>query len=301
MRSLGFNRLSLGVQDFDAKVQVAVNRIQSFEMIAEMLDYCRELGFESINFDLIYGLPFQSPESFKETLNKVIKLNPDRIALFNYAHLPSLRPFQKAHIQEEFLPNTQQKIAIFLEALKSFSENDYEFIGMDHFSKKTDELCRARTTRSLHRNFQGYTTKAGLDLFGLGMTSISSISNIYTQNEKKLNRYIEHFESNKAGIPIEKGVLLTREDLLRRSIINKILCHGLVVFAEIEQEFDLNFEKHFATELLQLKDLELDGLIILRENQIEITYIGRVFLRNIAMIFDAYLQKGSQRLFSRTV
>ncbi len=301
LRSLGFNRLSLGVQDFDAKVQVAVNRIQSFEMIAEMLDYCRELGFESINFDLIYGLPFQSPESFKETLNKVIKLNPDRIALFNYAHLPSLRPFQKAHIQEEFLPNTQQKIAIFLEALKSFSENDYEFIGMDHFSKKTDELCRARTTRSLHRNFQGYTTKAGLDLFGLGMTSISSISNIYTQNEKKLNRYIEHFESNKAGIPIEKGVLLTREDLLRRSIINKILCHGLVVFAEIEQEFDLNFEKHFATELLQLKDLELDGLIILRENQIEITYIGRVFLRNIAMIFDAYLQKGSQRLFSRTV
>lgn len=301
LRSLGFNRLSLGIQDFNEKVQIAVNRLQSFEMIAQMLDYCRELGFESINFDLIYGLPFQSVEGFKETLEKVIKLNPDRIALFNYAHLPSLRPFQKAHIQEQNLPSKESKIAIFLEALKTFGENNYEFIGMDHFAKKQDELCIARTKRTLHRNFQGYTTKAGLDLLGLGMTSISAINNIYVQNEKKLNRYIEYFENNEQGIPIEKGFELSQEDLLRRSLISKILCHGLVFFSEFEEEFKIDFQSYFAYELEQLKDLEKDGLISLSLDKLEVTYIGRIFLRNIAMLFDNYLQKGSQKLFSRTV
>ena len=307
LRELGFNRVSLGVQDFDAKVQTAVNRIQSYEMISDMLSYCRAIGYQSINFDLIYGLPFQTLESFEETLEKVIQLNPDRIALFNYAHIPSLRPFQKANIKQEDLPSREIKIAIFCKALQVFSENGYEYIGMDHFAKSNDELFRARLDRTLHRNFQGYTTKAGCDLFGLGMTSISSIDNTYSQNEKKLNRYLDFFgKPDYTASPIERGLECSADDLIRKSIINKFLCHGLLIFSEIENEFkfefrEISFKEYFANELNNLKELESDKLIELSDSEIRVTDLGRVFLRNIGMVFDAYLQKNSQRLFSRTV
>jgi oxygen-independent coproporphyrinogen-3 oxidase len=302
LRELGFNRVSLGVQDFDPVVQEAVNRIQSFEMIDEMLKYCRELGFESINFDLIYGLPFQTLESFKQTIQKVILLSPDRIALFNYAHLPSLRPFQKANIKEADLPSRDTKLLIFSEAMKQFSAAGYEFIGMDHFAKSNDELCKARRERTLHRNFQGYTTKAGCDLIGLGMTSISSINNTYSQNEKKLNRYVDFFKASDAKFaPLEKGFELSQEDLLRREVISRILCHGVLVFAEIDEMFSLSFKEHFAKELIELAELEKDGLLRLSDSRLEVTSLGRIFLRNIGMVFDEYLQKNRNRLFSRTV
>ncbi|MDJ0625800.1 MAG: oxygen-independent coproporphyrinogen III oxidase [Candidatus Caenarcaniphilales bacterium] len=304
LKKLGFNRVSMGIQDFNLKVQESVNRIQSFEMVSEMLQYCRELGFQSINFDLIYGLPYQTVESFKETIDKVIQISPDRIALFNYAHLPTLRPFQKAHIDETKLPNRDIKFLIFCEATKAFCANGYEYIGMDHFAKVDDELCLARKDRSLHRNFQGYTTKAGCDLIGMGMTSISSINSVYSQNEKKLNKYTEFFSENyesKNLIPIEKGYESNEQDLLRRSIINKLLCHGVVIFKEIENEFSISFAKYFQKELTQLQELQNDGLVELRSNGIYVTNLGRIFLRNIAMPFDSYLGKTSSKLFSRTV
>jgi oxygen-independent coproporphyrinogen III oxidase len=303
LRSLGFNRVSLGVQDFNPKVQEAVNRIQSHQMVHDMLAHCRKIGFRSINFDLIYGLPFQTLESFKETLRQVIELAPDRIALFNYAHLPSLRPFQKANINDTDLPSRDTKLLIFCEAMKEFSANGYQFIGMDHFAKLDDELCKAQKERTLHRNFQGYTTKAGLDLVGMGMTSISSIDNIYAQNEKKLNRYNNFFSGpNISSVPLEKGLKLNPEDLLRRTVISKILCHGLLVFSELEGEFGLSsFKEHFKSELENLLEFEEDGLLKLDDNKIEVTSLGRIFLRNIAMVFDAYLKVNSNRLFSRTV
>lgn len=303
-RDYGFNRVSLGVQDFDTTVQEAVNRIQSYEMIEGMLNYCREIGYQSINFDLIYGLPHQTLESFKATLQKVIQLNPDRIALFNYAHLPSLRPFQKAHIDESKLPDRNTKLLIFCEAMKQFCANDYEYIGMDHFAKANDELCAARQDRTLHRNFQGYTTKAGCDLFGLGMTSISSIDNVFAQNEKKLNRYMDFFNDSyhvSKLIPLEKGFKCSFDDTLRKSIISKLLCHGVLLFEEVEREFSIDFSQYFENELINLKALEADGLIELTKGKITVTSLGRIFLRNIGMIFDAYLHKGNQRLFSRTV
>lgn len=304
LRKLGFNRVSMGVQDFNPEVQKAVNRIQSYEMVEGLLKHCRELGYESINFDLIYGLPLQTVDSFKETLDKVIKLNPDRVALFNYAHLPTLRPFQKAHIDEAQLPSRDTKLLIFCEAMKEFTKSGYEYIGMDHFAKNQDELSIAQRERTLHRNFQGYTTKAGLDLIGMGMTSISSINNSYTQNEKKLNRYLEFFSNDynaENPLPIEKGYVCNEDDLLRRTVISKLLCHGVLIFEEIEKEFSINFQNYFADEVNKLPELQTDGLIKISNERIEVTNLGRIFLRNIAMVFDSYLKSSKNMLFSRTV
>lgn len=304
LKDLGFNRVSMGIQDFDPNVQKAVNRIQSYEMVSGMVKYCREIGFESINFDLIYGLPCQSLSSFTETLDKVTVLNPDRIALFNYAHLPSLRPFQKAYINESELPKRDEKFLIFCQAMKVFAEHDYEYIGMDHFAKRTDELCLARAAGTLHRNFQGYTTKAGCDLFGLGMTSISSIHDTYSQNEKRLTQYMSFFDENytpESLNPLEKGFKCSDDDLLRRKVINNLLCHEELIFADIEEEFKIDFNNYFKTELAELDELAKDNLIDKNQKSIKVTSLGRIFLRNIAMPFDIYLQKNKNHLFSRTV
>lgn len=304
LKELGFSRVSLGVQDFNRPVQESVNRIQSYELVEGMVNYCRELGFESVNFDLIYGLPLQNLESFTETVEKVIKLSPDRIALFNYAHLPSMRPFQKAYINELELPSRDTKLLIFAEAMKQLCANGYEYIGMDHFAKNTDELALAKKDRSLHRNFQGYTTKAGCDLFGLGMTSISNIAGTYSQNEKKLNKYLEFFNDKYDPItlvPIEKGYICTEEDKLRQTIISRLLCHGYLSFKEIEDEYKLGFKDHFVNELTELQAFDEDGLVLLRNDCIEVTSMGQIFLRNIGMVFDTYLGKTQNKLFSRTI
>jgi oxygen-independent coproporphyrinogen-3 oxidase len=304
LRELGFTRVSMGIQDFNDDVQKAVNRIQSFELVKGMIDYCRELGFQSVNFDLIYGLPLQTHYSFEETLNKVVSLSPDRVALFNYAHLPSLRPFQKAHIIESQLPPREEKFLIFCSALKIFGDSGYEYIGMDHFAKKDDELCIARADRTLHRNFQGYTTKAGCDLYGMGMTSISSIDNVYSQNEKRLNKYLEFFDEtyNPSSIlPIEKGIESSPDDLLRRDVISRLLCHGLVNFSEIEDNYKISFKEYFPSELAELKSYEQDGIVRVTDEQIQVETLGRIFLRNIVMPFDKYLKGTSNKLFSRTV
>jgi len=304
----GFNRLSLGVQDFTPQVQQAVNRIQDYDTVSEMVNYARELGFESINFDLIYGLPHQTPETFRQTIEQVLTLKPARIALFSYAHLPSLRPFQKAYIDEKALPTPQDKLTIFLQALEHLQEAGYEYIGLDHFALEEDELCIARHQKTLHRNFQGYTTKAGLSLISMGITSISSIDNIYSQNSKNLKDYIEHFKDGAEILPLEKGIKLKEEDVLRREIISQILCHGEVDFVEIERRFgdDVgDFGEYFAEELADLQEMIEDGLVSLTKQNLEVTELGRVFLRNIASVFDAYLREsssqGQHRIFSRTV
>jgi oxygen-independent coproporphyrinogen III oxidase len=305
LRKLGFNRVSMGVQDFDTQVQEAVNRVQSFEMVKALVEDCHELGYESVNFDLIYGLPLQTLDSFKNTLDKVLELSPDRIALFNYAHLPSLRPFQKAHIKESDLPTRDTKLQIFCESMKSFTQSGYEYIGMDHFAKKQDELTLAKSKRTLHRNFQGYTTKAGLDLLGFGMTSISSISNAYSQNEKKLNRYLEFFKTERHDsedlLPIEKGLTCSMDDMIRRDVIAKLLCHEVLYFAEVSSAYGIDFAKYFASELAALPGFVDDGLLELHPDKIRITALGKIFMRNIAMVFDTYLKKSSNMLFSRTV
>ncbi|MDX1917880.1 MAG: oxygen-independent coproporphyrinogen III oxidase [Candidatus Caenarcaniphilales bacterium] len=300
----GFNRVSLGVQDFNLEVQKAVNRIQSFEMVQSMLSDCRRIGYQSINFDLIYGLPHQTLETFRETIQQVIALNPDRIALFSYAHLPSLRPFQKAYIDESAMPAPEDKLQLFAEALQALSLADYEYIGLDHFAKPGDELCQARRQRSLQRNFQGYTTHAGLDLFGLGMTSISSFDGAYAQNEKRLNRYLEFFADDHqeiSGLPLEKGFILSPDDFIRRDVIGRLLCHGILEIAEIEAKYQINFRTYFEPELEGIQILQNDELVILEADRLKVTMLGRIFLRNIGMVFDKYLRLNRNRIFSRTV
>jgi oxygen-independent coproporphyrinogen-3 oxidase len=296
LKQLGFNRLSLGLQDFDPLV---VNRIQSFEMVKHLFDYCRELGFNSINVDLIYGLPHQSLESFSATIERVLEINPDRIALFSYAHVPWLKKQQNSFAK--FLPPAEEKFKIFAHAIESFTAASYRYIGLDHFARPNDELCIAQDDRTLHRNFQGYTTKAGCDLHGLGVSSISSLSDIYAQNHHQLAGYYETIDNNRW--PIIRGARLSREDRLRRAVINRILCHCLLVKSEIEREFQINFNEHFANELESLRELEGDGLARVDEDRIEVTSLGRIFIRNIAMVFDAYLQKSApvMPIYSKTL
>ncbi|MBI3590289.1 MAG: oxygen-independent coproporphyrinogen III oxidase [Candidatus Melainabacteria bacterium] len=300
LSDLGFNRLSMGVQDFDPNVQVSVNRIQPYEDTKNLFNHARELGFESINVDLIYGLPYQTKESFSKTIDLVIKLNPDRIALFHYAHLPQLINHQAKHISSESLPSSDVKIKIFQHAVQSLTDNNYVFIGLDHFAKPDDELTQARKNKTLHRNFQGYTTKAQCDLYGFGITAISSIQNTFSQNLKKLNPYYDKIDLNE--LSIYRGFVLNKDDLLREEVIMKILCHGVIIKTEIEEKYNIDFGSYFSFELDKLKEFERDGLVCL-DNNIEVTDTGQFFLRNIAGIFDFYLQRknGKQKIYSKSI
>lgn len=302
LSELGFNRLSMGIQDFDSKVQETINRIQPFSETKKNIDYARKLGFESINVDLIYGLPFQTKETFKKTIDLIFDLNPDRIALFHYAHLPQLLNHQDKYIPSNALPSSTEKISIFQHAVNALTENGYMFIGLDHFAKPNDELALARKNKTLHRNFQGYTTKSECDLYGLGISAISNVQNIFSQNIKKLNPYYETIESNKTTI--FRGFVLNEDDLLRRDLIMKILCHGIVIKSEFEEKHNINFDNYFSYELTKLKELEKDSLITNPYNTIiEVTPVGQFFLRNIACIFDHYLQKkdGKQKIYSKSI
>ncbi|MBI2996714.1 MAG: oxygen-independent coproporphyrinogen III oxidase [Candidatus Melainabacteria bacterium] len=297
LSKLGFNRLSMGIQDFDFKVQESINRIQPFELTSNIFNWSRNLGFNSINVDLVYGLPYQSKEGFAKTMDLILKLNPDRIALFHYAHLPELIPHQEKYILNETLPSSQVKIDIFKYAVEALTANEFIFIGLDHFAKPNDELAIARKNKTLHRNFQGYTTKIGCDLYGFGITAISNIQNTYSQNVKKLNPYYTALDKGK--IPLFRGVILNKDDLLRKEIIMKILCHGVVDKSEIEKKYNIDFDKYFSNELEKLKELEDDELL----SNIEVTEQGQFFLRNIASAFDYYLQNknGRQKIYSKSI
>ncbi|MGE0882343.1 MAG: oxygen-independent coproporphyrinogen III oxidase [Blastocatellales bacterium] len=300
LRRLGFNRLSMGVQDFDPQVQKTVNRVQPYEMTKAVFDLCRELGFESINVDLIYGLPHQTVESFTQTVEKILLMNPDRIALFSYAHVPWLKKQQGSFAKH--LPQGFEKFRIFRRAIEQLTEAGYRYIGMDHFARPDDELCRAQDDRTLTRNFQGYTTKAGCDLYAFGVSSISCLENVYAQNWRDLPSYYEAIDSGSS--PVMRGLRITEEDKLRRAVINRLLCHGSLPKTEIESEFGIGFDSYFAPELARLHELEQDQLVRLNPGVIEITTLGRIFMRNVAMVFDARLnrqEQARQKVFSRTL
>jgi oxygen-independent coproporphyrinogen-3 oxidase len=300
LRDLGFNRLSMGVQDFNPLVQQTVRRIQPYEMTKQLFDYSRELGFESINVDLIYGLPHQTVGSFSDTVDKIVEMNPDRIALFSYAHVPWLKKQQGSFARH--LPSPTEKFRIFAMAIERLTDAGYRYIGMDHFVRPGDELARAQDERTLHRNFQGYTTKAGCDLLGMGVSSISVLDDAYAQNRRDLFGYSETVDSGRW--PTMRGMYVTAEDKLRRSVINRILCHTIIVKSEVEAEFGIDFDEHFAHEMAELNELAGDGLVRLDRGHIEVLPLGRIFIRNVAMAFDAYLQKPSvqeRKVFSSTL
>ncbi len=300
LRRLGFNRLSMGIQDFHPDVQKAIHRIQPFELTRDLLVAARELGFDSINVDLIYGLPYQSPERFAHTVEQILQIAPDRVALFSYAHVPWLKKQQGSF--EAHLPEGMQKFEIFRTGLLKFLEAGYLYIGMDHFAKPGDELALSQQNRTLHRNFQGYTTKAGADLYGMGVTAISGIQNAYAQNHRELASWERAVEER--GIATMRGYRLSEEDRLRRAVISRLLCHTVVVKNEISREFGVDFDSYFAEELARLEAPCEDGLVLLGAEEIRTTWLGRIFIRNLAMVFDPYLERqqlAAKPLFSKTL
>jgi oxygen-independent coproporphyrinogen III oxidase len=300
LRRLGFNRLSMGIQDFQPKVQETIHRVQPYEMTRDLILAARELGFESLNVDLIYGLPHQTAESFRSTIDKTLTLVPDRVAMFSYAHVPWLKKQQGSF--QIYLPEGMEKFRIFRSGLEHFLDAGYVYIGMDHFALPGDELAIAQRNRTLHRNFQGYTTKAGADLYGMGVSAISSVAGAYAQNLKEVPAYQNTVASR--GIATARGYKLSEDDVLRRAVISRLLCHTVIPKHEIEQQFSVSFDEYFAPELRHLKESSDEGLVILEPHQIRVTPLGRIFIRNVAMVFDRYLreQQMDQRpLFSKTL
>jgi oxygen-independent coproporphyrinogen-3 oxidase len=298
LRKLGFNRISMGIQDFNPEVQKIVRRIQPYEITKAAFDLCRALAFESINIDLIYGLPMQTPESFLETVEKVIAMSPDRVAMFSYAHVPWLKKQQGAIAK--YIPQGMDKFQIFRAGIEHFTGAGYSYIGMDHFARPDDELCVAQNNRTLHRNFQGYTTKAGADLIGLGVSSIGGTDRVYAQNQRDLKEYYAAIERHE--LPIMRGMTLTEDDVIRRSVIGRLLCHCTLRKNEVESEFGIRFDEYFVAELARLESLRADGLITLSTDSISITQLGRIFIRNIGMAFDKYLRKPKDKpVFSKTL
>jgi oxygen-independent coproporphyrinogen III oxidase len=300
LREAGFNRMSMGIQDFDEHVQAAVNRVQPAEVSRQVYTWARELGFTSINVDLMYGLPFQTLHSFEQTIRAIVGYDPDRIAVFNYAHVPWLKPHQKL-IRTEDLPSPELKLDMLKMTIEMLTESGYEYIGMDHFAKPDDELARARAARTLYRNFQGYSTRAGADLYGFGMSSISHFQNIYAQNTKNIPEYYKALDAGRHATHV--GYRMTEDDHLRKYVIMRLMCDLELDYASVERKFGIVFGQEFAAALEQLKPLASDGLLELSETGIRIVGPGRLLLRNIAMCFDAYLERLTRErpIFSRTV
>ncbi|MRS17194.1 oxygen-independent coproporphyrinogen III oxidase [Enterobacteriaceae bacterium RIT691] len=299
LRSEGFNRLSMGVQDFNKDVQRLVNREQDEAFIFALLNHAREIGFTSTNIDLIYGLPKQTPESFAFTLSRVAELNPDRLSVFNYAHLPTLFAAQRK-IKDADLPSAQQKLDILQETITSLTQAGYQFIGMDHFARPDDELAVAQREGVLHRNFQGYTTQGDSDLLGLGVSAISMIGDCYAQNQKELKRYYQQVDES--GNALWRGIALTQDDCIRRDVIKSLICNFRLDFADVEKAWDVDFADYFAEDLKLLAPLAKDGLVDVNEKGIQVTGKGRLLIRNICMCFDTYLrQKARLQQFSRVI
>ncbi len=296
----GFNRISFGVQDFDEKVQTAVHRIQSFELTKGAVDLARRYGIQSINMDLIYGLPYQSLETFKETLKKSVQLDVDRFAVFNYAHVPWLKKTMRK-IDETTLPHPSEKLSILKFTIDYMNERGYKMIGMDHFAKPTDELCLAVEKGELHRNFQGYTTKGGSDLIGVGLTSISELDGCYSQNYKEMDEYEAMIDAGK--LPVHRGVALSEDDKIRKKAIMDLMGGFRLSFKSIDDEFGINSKEYFKDGLKNLAEFEADDLLKITDAAIEISPTGRMVVRNIAMVFDAYLSAddATKNKFSKTL
>jgi len=298
LRELGFNRLSLGVQDFDPTVQKAVNRIQSEAETFAVLDAARATGFRSVNMDLIYGLPHQTVASFAATLDKVIAAGPDRLSVFNYAHLPELFKTQR-QIDAASLPAAGEKLAILQHTIERLTAAGYVYIGMDHFARPDDELAVAQREGGLYRNFQGYSTHADCDLVAMGITAIGKIADTYSQNVKTLDEYAALLDAGR--LPVFRGIVLGDDDKLRRAIITQLICHFELNFARIEQLYPIRFRDYFAAELDECKAMQADGLLDVQADCLIVRPAGKLLIRNICMVFDTYLRAAQQQRFSKVI
>lgn len=299
LAELGFNRLSFGVQDFDPAVQKAVHRIQPASQVFELVEAARKLGFESVNVDLIYGLPLQTPESFDRTLAQVNALRPDRIALYAYAHLPErFKPQRRIHAAELPLPGA--KVAMLARSMDAFMDAGYVYVGMDHFALPDDALAVAKRQGRLHRNFQGYSTQPDCDLIALGVSAIGRIGATYSQNAKTMEEYCDALDQG--HLPIVRGLALTRDDMLRRAVIMALMCQGHLQFESINLAWLIDFKTYFASEMQALQEMQHQGLVELSETGIEVTAMGWFFVRGVAMVFDRYLQMDRNRTrFSKII
>jgi len=299
LKEIGFNRDSMGVQDFDPVVQQAIHRIQPREMTQQAMDWMRELGFNSINLDLIYGLPFQTPVTFNQTLDTILEMKPDRLAVFSYAHVPWIKPAQKI-LEEKVLPTPESKLEVLKLVIERLTADDqYVYIGMDHFAKPNDELTIAQRNKHLQRNFQGYSTRAGSDIYAFGMSGVSQIPEAYWQNEKELPKWQAAVDAG--NVPLHKAYFVTEEDKIRRETIMRTMCDLSLDFAAMSQKLGINFEQHFEKELAALEPFTADGLVKKTATGLEVTDAGRLFIRNIAMCFDNTLGAANERRYSKTV
>jgi oxygen-independent coproporphyrinogen-3 oxidase len=299
LSKLGFNRLSFGVQDFEPAVQKAVHRIQPADQVFDLVAASRELGFESINVDLIYGLPMQTPDTFERTLAQVVKLRPDRIALYAYAHLPErFKPQRRIHSVD--LPPASSKLIMLSSAMRVLMGAGYVYVGMDHFALPTDALAVAKRQGRLHRNFQGYSTQPDCDLIALGVSSIGRVGATFHQNVKTLDEYYDLL--NQGRLPVARGMALSRDDLVRRTVIMALMCQGSVLFESVEVSHLVDFKNYFAPELEALEAMQDQGLVTLDESGIHVTELGWFFVRGVAMVFDKYLQADRTRTrFSKII
>lgn len=299
LRKLGFNRISIGLQDFDEQVQEHVNRIQPFAMVRDFNTWCREVKFESINFDLIYGLPYQTPASFAKTMEQVLSLRPDRVALYSFAYVPWLKKHQ-SKLDPAKLPTTDQKLEIFLNARDSFLKNGYESIAMDHFSLKTDELSKAFYQGTLHRNFMGYTVKPADEYIGMGTSAIGFLEKTFFQNYKTIPEYYRFLKQNE--LPIERGKGLSMDDEIRQWVISSLMCQFRLDKDVFAKKFKMDFDDYFMEEQVHISQSVTDGLLSLNDRILTVTDLGKIFVRNVCMGFDWYLrQKNSHKRFSKTV
>jgi oxygen-independent coproporphyrinogen-3 oxidase len=300
LAKLGFNRISMGVQDFDAKVQQVVGRIQGEKETADLVQAARDNGFQGVNLDLIYGLPYQTPETWQSTLERILAIHPDRMAVFGFAYVPWAKPHQRL-LPQEALPKTEQRVELFLGAVEAFTKAGYRLIGLDHFALETDELAKAQAGGYLYRNFQGYTVRPAADTVAFGMTSISDIGGAYAQNAHKLKDWGEQVAAGR--LPVERGAAMSDDDVMRRFVINRVMCLLRLDLREVAEKFGAPARSAIEANLeAGVKELEDDGLVTFDGDVLKVTPLGQLLVRNVAMLFDAYLKReGAKKQFSRTV
>ncbi|MBC3955430.1 oxygen-independent coproporphyrinogen III oxidase [Pseudomonas triticifolii] len=298
LRELGFNRISLGVQDLEPAVQRAINRLQSLEQTRTLIEAARTLQFRSINIDLIYGLPKQTPDSFARTVDEIIQLQPDRLSVFNYAHLPE-RFMPQRRIDSADLPSAETRLLMLERTVSQLTQAGYRYIGMDHFALPDDDLAVAQEEHTLHRNFQGYTTHGHCDLVGLGVSAISQVGNLYSQNSSDLNDYQALLASDQ--LATRRGLVCTEDDRIRRAVIKQLICHFRLDYADLEQTFAIDFERYFSAIWPQLIEMADDGVIALEQKRLKVLPAGRLLVRSVCRVFDTYLTRQNRRRFSRVI